>query len=782
MPEKKSHKPDRIFLQWVGSYLIISSIALLLILFSGFRYTSILRDNLIYTNGIQLDLTRAWLDQKLGLLRNITSKESFDQDILRIQQATTFEQLPRYDYYQLTKNVSSDVLNYGITDTYFLYFPAVDAMVSNTYYGQSEWFYQLSLEDYNLPYEDWMEILQQNYFSTQVFLIQATDQTKDDYLILLRPLNVNDIHTVKVNAVLIVNLSDLVQNSDWLTEDGLCIVDRDMDKLIASTELPQQVQDDIMNCFETRDTRRIETAQHWTIDGKYLSLVSSAYENWDIVVVMDEQKFSSKIVDVQNLIGLLMIFYLALSVVVIRKSAEKHYGGLRRVVNRLSHGKPEAAARVRDAYEYIDDNIQKLIQANVETMDVVEKQRSTILQELFHTLVTSPGAAAEVDTAVLEKTELPIHNGKVFYLLAYQLDEHESIPSKTPNEIREMEWFILKNVTEENLQTQKLRYLCLLEGSIQVYVVWGDLPPEQILSGVVWAYRYCQTFLSQHFDFKYHIAVSREHTGPDGIYHAYREVGRVFQYQRKSQTDDAVLYSEDRMKPPAGTPQYPAEIENRLTLAVRNGDEQSATACIQKIMQFNTSQDFSVTSMQLLANKIVVSMMQECEDMAEDTELAEAQSQVVEVNRWEALQPALLHLTQMICRKVQTRNRKADEDERYRLYLAIRKYIEANYVDSSLNVNYLSEYFERPVSFISRYFKEMSGVSLIRYIHRVRLKHAKEKLLQGDEKLEQIAASCGFGSQRSFLRIFKQYEGVTPSQYKELHGSKEEVEDEYKDS
>ena len=39
-------------------------------------------------------------------------------------------------------------------------------------------------------------------------------------------------------------------------------------------------------------------------------------------------------------------------------------------------------------------------------------------------------------------------------------------------------------------------------------------------------------------------------------------------------------------------------------------------------------------------------------------------------------------------------------------------------------------------------------------------------------KLEDIAQQCGFGSQRTFLRIFKQYEGITPTQYKELQENK----------
>lgn len=76
MAEKKKWAPTKMFLQWCLSYLLISVIALTLLLASGYRYLDVLRDNLEYTNGIQLDMTRVWLDQKVKLLRNITAKES----------------------------------------------------------------------------------------------------------------------------------------------------------------------------------------------------------------------------------------------------------------------------------------------------------------------------------------------------------------------------------------------------------------------------------------------------------------------------------------------------------------------------------------------------------------------------------------------------------------------------------------------------------------------------------------------------------------------------------
>ena len=177
MAEKKKWAPTKMFLQWCLSYLLISVIALTLLLASGYRYLDVLRDNLEYTNGIQLDMTRVWLDQKVKLLRNITAKESSTAAIEAVRQADDYDDIPRYDYYMLTRKISTDVINYGIGDAYFLYFPSTDAIVSNTKYGQSRRFYDLVLEAYDISYEDWMEILKQNLVTTRVF--QPVVQGKD---------------------------------------------------------------------------------------------------------------------------------------------------------------------------------------------------------------------------------------------------------------------------------------------------------------------------------------------------------------------------------------------------------------------------------------------------------------------------------------------------------------------------------------------------------------------------------------------------------------------------
>ena len=763
------------FLRWSLSYLIISVIALLLILFSGFRYTAVLRENLEYTNGIQLDMTCVWLDQKLGLLRNITAKESLDSSITKIRNATDYDTTPKFSYYLLTKEVATDLISFGIEDPYFLYFPATDAMVSNAYYGQSQRYYELRLEPFGISYEEWMGILAQDYATTQVFKPEQSDDT--NYLILVRPLNINSTKGNKVNAVMLVDLDELIQVSDWLNKDTLCIVDRNHNKIISNAELPDPVIQAVLDCIAAVGSRKIITAEHMVVDGHYIAIISSDYENWDLAVIMQERTFASRILDVQKLILVVVLVYLVLTALVISNTAVKRYGKLRRVVNVLAKENHTPPELMTDAYAYIDSNVQKLVQANVENADLIARQQDAIARELFHSIMTSTNASADVDLEHLEKAGFPVRPDQTYYLLAYRLDERNWANEPNPEKTREMEWFILKNVTEETLSDKELHDLCFREGETQIYIVWSDAQGTQTLGNIEWAWRYCQTFLAQHFDFAYTVAISEEHSGVDGVNKAYREIRQVYHYQRKQKDPATVHYSQLNLLPGETMVQYPGEADNRLTLAVRSGDEASACAEIHKVMERNAQNYLSPAAMQFLASKMMASIVRGAEEMAGDAAIVESQNQVMEAagrEEQEQIERSLCNLAKVVCEKLGKRNRQVQEDEKGQLYIKIKDYIDENYPDPGLSVNSVSEYFGKQPSFVSRYFKEMSGTNLTQYIHKIRLQYVKEKLLRGD-RLEDIALSCGFGSQRSFLRIFKQYEGVTPSQYKELHSSKDEA-------
>lgn len=72
-------------------------------------------------------------------------------------------------------------------------------------------------------------------------------------------------------------------------------------------------------------------------------------------------------------------------------------------------------------------------------------------------------------------------------------------------------------------------------------------------------------------------------------------------------------------------------------------------------------------------------------------------------------------------------------------------------------------------SYLSRYFKQMTGIGFLQYLYRVRLKHSMEDLLYTTDTLFQIANKNGFSTAKNYSAIFKAAHQQTPSEYRKEH-------------
>ena len=79
---------------------------------------------------------------------------------------------------------------------------------------------------------------------------------------------------------------------------------------------------------------------------------------------------------------------------------------------------------------------------------------------------------------------------------------------------------------------------------------------------------------------------------------------------------------------------------------------------------------------------------------------------------------------------------------------------------------WIAQKLEMHPSYVSRLFKEERGVGLLEYINRFRVDKACGLLAAGGT-IGQVALQCGFASDASFIRVFKQYKGVTPGRFRE---------------
>lgn len=74
--------------------------------------------------------------------------------------------------------------------------------------------------------------------------------------------------------------------------------------------------------------------------------------------------------------------------------------------------------------------------------------------------------------------------------------------------------------------------------------------------------------------------------------------------------------------------------------------------------------------------------------------------------------------------------------------------------------------------YLSSLFKRRAGISIVRYTNQLRIKTAKTLLSNYDVSIKEAAFSCGFSDEKYFMKVFKQLEGITPTQYKNSFGKR----------
>ncbi len=96
----------------------------------------------------------------------------------------------------------------------------------------------------------------------------------------------------------------------------------------------------------------------------------------------------------------------------------------------------------------------------------------------------------------------------------------------------------------------------------------------------------------------------------------------------------------------------------------------------------------------------------------------------------------------------------------------VQKIVDAEY-GQPLSLEYIAEKVYITPSYLSYIFKQMTGQNLIKYITDLRMYKARRMVADENLKISQIAKSCGYDNPSYFNKLFKNYYGVTPRQYRE---------------
>lgn len=96
----------------------------------------------------------------------------------------------------------------------------------------------------------------------------------------------------------------------------------------------------------------------------------------------------------------------------------------------------------------------------------------------------------------------------------------------------------------------------------------------------------------------------------------------------------------------------------------------------------------------------------------------------------------------------------------------IKLYIQEN-LGRNLTLNEIANSVNYNSSYVSRYFKQMTGLSISQYIVQLRIDQAKKYLMSTNDSIQDISVKLGFESPQYFSLVFKKYTGFSPRTYRQ---------------
>jgi len=229
----------------------------------------------------------------------------------------------------------------------------------------------------------------------------------------------------------------------------------------------------------------------------------------------------------------------------------------------------------------------------------------------------------------------------------------------------------------------------------------------------------------------------------------YRDETLPFQtvrYSRIGEMENAVVFSEEK--------------ERILFHALMAGDEVAAVKTVRGIYAENREKRVPYFLYQRLFELFFVILQRAVDTLHPASPLSLREFSLSSGEETPTERAARVErLCADICRFARTATeRKMDE---------IKDYIK-RHLREDISLDILSETFGLSVSYISRKFKDENNEPFVVYVNKVRIARAKELLAETEIPMQDIAAATGYLSSNTFARTFRQYEGVSPSEYRTL--------------
>jgi AraC-like DNA-binding protein len=331
--------------------------------------------------------------------------------------------------------------------------------------------------------------------------------------------------------------------------------------------------------------------------------------------------------------------------------------------------------------------------------------------------------------------------------------------------------FLISALSEELAATQYRAYACELDydrlalllnipGGLAENVAGDDL--ERLA-------RRIQSFLRTHYGAETTVGIGRAVGHPREARRSYDEAVHAANYRIIEGRNSLIRF--DRITERSAQYFYPIEAELGIINTIKAGDSAACERALDEIYH----QNFVARRLpQSLARCLVYDMVSTAIKVLDVVRINyvdvfgpdfDPVAQIVDVEYGPETWARIKRIYLGVCGWINEHRRERSSGLKAR----VLRHIHEHYLDNQLSQTAMAARLGISAPYLSAFFRQEMGESMVEYVNKLRVERAKELLLKEPMSLERIAREVGCGSGRTLIRLFHRYVGVTPRRFRELN-------------
>lgn len=238
--------------------------------------------------------------------------------------------------------------------------------------------------------------------------------------------------------------------------------------------------------------------------------------------------------------------------------------------------------------------------------------------------------------------------------------------------------------------------------------------------------------------------------------------------QALREADSHVVHVNDIPTGQENEEDYPEELESRYLRNAMKRDIAGTSECVDKIFEWMDGHcSGSIEEMQIRALELLIKLEQKAvaSGRLRNRQKKHYIQELRNCTDRQILKKWFWEQTRDISRSVEENQERQSES----VMEKAKKYIRENF-QKELTLDEVSKIVDISPYYFSKLFKQETGENFIEYLTKIRMKNAEMLLRDSHYSIKEVCIMSGYGDPNYFSRIFKKYEGVTPSEYRERLG------------